>query len=112
MCGILLGLAAIDNEPYGLGWSKGESTHYFSALDMRLPRWEVRQRAMQTRAVDEWLAGSGGDTVHTTCEAESLRRIAEVAEVFSTEVLASYDGVPVDLEPFDQAMVPVVWGYN
>ena len=42
--GILLGYPTLDAPPYGLGWHTCETTHFFSAMQIHMPRAELVRR--------------------------------------------------------------------
>ena len=52
--GVLLGYPTLDDYPRGLGWYRREYTHYFAAVNVHLPRAELKSRAQHLREVASW----------------------------------------------------------
>ena len=57
--GGLLGFPVLDVEPFGMGHRVADATHYFSELDIHLPRGELSRRAEQHREVCDWIKKRG-----------------------------------------------------
>ena len=75
-----------------------------------MPRTELNKRAVYKKNVADWLAdGTVSDNVYKMGN-EQCRWLSDMARFISTEVCATYDGKPITLGPYEQAMVPAVWG--
>ena len=94
--------------PHGLGWQPTEGSHYFSGLSLHMPRAELKKRSIHMEDLKKWYANDKpflGSMGPGHC-----KMLCENARALAHEVSAVYDGPMLQLDPFEEAVVPVTWG--
>ena len=111
--GVLIGYPTLDCPPFGLGWQRREYTHFFTSVQIHLPRAELQRRKEMSEELVEWKKegtseDAGKDKVLLNPEQCNLLR--EAARHSTREyACAYYEGPPFTLGPQEQAMIPAVW---
>ena len=78
-------------------------SHYFAKLRVPLPRTELKKRLDHEEVMQSWYQDAPTE--------EAIALLSEDSAMLSTEVLATFDGRdPSVLGPYDQSMVPALWG--
>ena len=107
--GMLPGLPDLDSPPCGLGWQIRESRHYFSGMQIHMPRTELQKRTAQREQLKSWLE-TDVPTGVPAAGVEHCMSLSEASKQLSSVVCAFWDGPDIQLGPYEQAMVPATCG--
>ena len=106
--GVLLGWPALDAAPHGLGWQALEKSHWFSGINLHMPRAEDTKRYRYAQELTQWLQ-TGKPNQNISMRPEQCNSLRDHAKTLREEVTAYFDGEPFTLQPNEQAIVPAQW---
>ena len=72
--GVLFGYPTLDSPPYGLGHERRDVTHYFTELNVHLPRNELARRNDMQRELEQWRGPGAADATLLTQDGFHLMR--------------------------------------
>ena len=106
---MLVGFPVLDVPPFGLGWQTRQKSHYFSKLEVHLPRAELQRRVTFCQERQQWIQDGYLSGPNDVPAQEACYAMSEAARNATEYCHALYEGPPLVLSPQEQAIVPVLW---